>query len=195
MKKKIIKNRRETKKKLIELICDEAFLFLPIRMISAKYGVSHEFVRQIIKFKLGQNFVDMIKVYRKKAVKSWRHSPEEIEKIKTKDSVLNKKWYKKNKEKVKIGYTKFRKNNRPRVRELWRNYYYRTLPARKAYAKKYYLENKDIILGRAKKYQREHPERIKAYNKKYEYENREEINAKARKRHLKNKSKNKGRIK
>jgi len=68
----------------------------------------------------------------------------------------SRKYYQKNKKKIKEYDKNWRKNN-------------------KGYDKKWYQENKDRILKRIKKYNQTHKEEIKEYYKKYCQKNREKI--------------------
>lgn len=75
-----------------------------------------------------------------------------------KNREYNKRYYQRNKDKIKENKRKYRLKNNNYFKKYYKNY--------KEYYKQYYQKNKQRIIERVKKYQLEHPEVLKKSNDK-----------------------------
>lgn len=92
------------------------------------------------------------------------------EELRKRKSEHQKKYYQKNKEKIKAYQKKYRKENEEKV---------------KAYRKKYEIENKE----NQKRYRKENRDKIREYERRYREKNREKVNEKTRRYYERNKEK------
>ena len=85
------------------------------------------------------------------------------------------KYYQKNKEKLKIARRKYNEENKEKIKDICKRYREENKEKVRRQKKKYYLKNRTKILMKAKKYTKEHIEERKVYRKKYSNKNKNEI--------------------